>query len=71
MIKKNRLIFTFLYLGFTGATLVLGLILSENMTWLILITLIGQIISYFFYTLSYIPYGRKILGKCFKFMIDT
>ena len=70
MVKRSRVRLTVLYLGLTLATLILGLILPEGMTWLLFITLIGQVVSYFFYTLSYIPYGRKILGKCCKFLVD-
>lgn len=70
MVKRSRVLLTVLYLGLTLTTLILGLILPEGMTWLLFITLIGQVVSYFFYTLSYIPYGRKILGKCCKFLVD-
>ena len=70
MFVKARIWFSIAYLGSTIATLVLALTLPANLRYIVLISLIVQIISYFFYTLSYIPFGRKILGKIIKVMAD-
>jgi hypothetical protein len=71
MFKKARIWFTIAYLGSTVLTIVLACTLPERLRFLILISIVVQIASYFFYTLSYIPYGQKILGKFCKFMVDS
>lgn len=58
MTNKKRIILTAIYLGMIILTLVLGILLPDNLTFIVFISLIGQIVAYFFYTLSYIPYGR-------------
>ena len=71
MFKKARIWFTIAYLGSTILTIVLACTLPENLRFIIVISILVQIASYFFYTLSYIPYGQKILGKICKFMADS
>lgn len=70
MIHKTRLILSILYLGAILLTLVLGIFLPENLRGLVFLSLIGQMIAYFFYTLSYIPFGKKILKKICRFMVE-
>lgn len=50
-------------------TLVLGLALPENLSGLIFISVVFEIIAYFLYTLTYIPGGIKILKKISRKMI--
>lgn len=69
MTHKTRIVLSILYLGAIVLTLVLGILLPENLSFLVFVSLAGQMVAYFFYTLSYIPYGRKILKKICKFMI--
>lgn len=69
MTDRTRIVLTALYLGAIVLTLVLGLLLPENLTFLVFLSLIGQMVAYFFYTLSYIPFGRKILKKICRFMV--
>ena len=64
MFKKSRLLLTLLYLGAIIGTVVLAILLPDNLKALVLIMLIVQIIAYYLYTLSYIPFGQKILKKC-------
>lgn len=69
MTHQTRIILSGLYLGAIVLTLVLGLTLPENLTFLVFLSLIGQMVAYFFYTLSYIPFGWKILKKICRFMV--
>lgn len=69
MTKKTRLLLSILYVTSTIATLVLAFVLPENLKALVLVSLVVQIVSYFFYTLSYVPFGRKILAKCCECLI--
>ena len=71
MFKKARIWFTIAYLGSTIMTIVLACTLPENLRFLVLISIVVEIASYFFYTLSFIPYGQKVLGKVCKFMIAS
>jgi uncharacterized membrane protein YccF (DUF307 family) len=63
MFKKTRWVLTLIYLGSMIATIVLAFLLPEQWKGLVLVTLIVQMISYFLYTFSYVPFGRKILKK--------
>ena len=69
MFKKARIWFSLAYILSMIMTLVLAITLPEHLRGLVLISLIIQIVSYFFYTLSFIPYGQKILGKIVKTML--
>ncbi len=69
MLKKARIWFSIAYVLSTITTLILAITLPSNLRGLVFLTLIVQIVSYFFYTLSYIPYGQKILGKVLKVML--
>jgi hypothetical protein len=64
MFKKSRLLLTLLYLGAIVGTVVLAIMLPDNLKALVLVMLIVQIIAYYLYTLSYVPFGQKILKKC-------
>lgn len=70
MFKRSRIILSCIYLGTIILTLVLGITLPDNLTILVLISLVAQMVAYFFYTLSYIPQGQRILKKLCRFMID-
>lgn len=69
MVKRSRVVFSILYIGAIILTFVLGVMLPSNLSWLVLLSLCGQIVAYFFYTLSFIPGGRKILKKICRFMV--
>jgi uncharacterized membrane protein YccF (DUF307 family) len=63
MFKKSRLLLTLLYLGSLVATLVLAFLLPDNLKWLVIVSLGVQMVAYFLYTFSYVPFGQKILKK--------
>jgi len=72
MWKQTRWALTICYLGTLVLTLVLAFVLPDNLKVLVLITLILQMISYFMYTLSYVPFGRRLLKKtCQCLFSDT
>lgn len=64
MFKKTRWLLTLLYLGSIGGTIAMAFLLPDNLKGLVILMLIVQIICYYLYTFSYIPFGRKILKKC-------
>jgi len=64
MFKKTRWVLTLLYLGSIAGTLAMAFLLPDNLKGLVILMLVVQIICYYLYTLSYIPFGRKILKKC-------
>ena len=64
MFKKTRWVLTLVYLGSIVGTIVMAFLLPDNLKGLIIIMLIIQIIAYYLYTLSFVPFGRKILKKC-------
>ncbi len=70
MFLRKRIWFTVAYLGSTIVTIVLAATLPAHLRYLIIISLIVELISYFFYTLSFIPFGQKILRKIFKAATD-
>jgi hypothetical protein len=70
MIKKSRIIFSLLYIGSTLATLILAFVLPSNLSWLVFLTFIIELVSYFLYTLSFIPFGIKILKKFCAFLVE-
>lgn len=70
MTKKSRIIFSVLYVGSTITTVVLAFTLPERLSWLVIISFIVSVISYFFYTLSFIPFGQKIFKKLCLFLVD-
>jgi len=63
MTKQSRLLLTIIYVGSMIATVVLAFLLPENLSSLVLVSLVIQIIAYFLYTLSYVPFGLKLLKK--------
>ena len=73
MFDKTRLVTTIVFLTcmaliITGAVLIyLGFPIPPV---LILVLVIVQYCAYFWYSLSFIPFGRKIFCKCFKKAID-
>ena len=70
MFKKSRALLSVLYIGMIICTLALGILLPDDLSGLIFISVIGQIVAYFFYTLSYIPAGQRILKKLCRWMIE-
>jgi hypothetical protein len=58
-----------MYLSLIVTTIVLAIWLPPNLRFLVLISLVAQMIAYFFYVLSYIPFGRKILKKLFGLIL--
>ena len=72
MVKATRLIVTIIYLSSLIATLlVVFLVQNERLKRLIVLLLIlVQMISYFWYTLSYIPFARSLCKKCMGTLLD-
>lgn len=64
MFKKTRWVLTLLYLGSIIGTLVMAFLLPDNLKGLVILMLVVQIITYYLYTFSFVPFGRKILKKC-------
>jgi uncharacterized membrane protein YccF (DUF307 family) len=63
MSKETRWVLSLLYVGSLIATLLLAFLLPERLKALVLVTLIIQMVSYFLYTFSFVPFGRRILRK--------
>jgi len=63
MFKKTRWILTLLYLGAIMGTLAMAFLLPDNLKALVLVMLAVQIIAYYLYTFSFVPFGRKIIKK--------
>jgi nitrate/nitrite transporter NarK len=63
MFKKTRWLLTLLYLGSIGGTIAMVFLLPDHLKGLVILMLVVQIICYYLYTFSYIPFGRKILKK--------
>jgi uncharacterized membrane protein YccF (DUF307 family) len=63
MFKKTRWVLTLIYLGSIIGTLLMAFLLPENLKSLVILMLIVQIIAYYLYTFSFVPFGRKILKK--------
>jgi len=62
MMHRKRIVWTMLFIGSTIGTVVFALVLPS----IVILTvgcLILQIVSYFFYCLTYIPWGQKMLKK--------
>jgi uncharacterized membrane protein YccF (DUF307 family) len=70
MTKKTRLLLTIIYLTLIVVTILAALLLDEKYKFLVIFALIAQMVAYFFYVLSYIPFGRKILKKVFGAVLD-
>lgn len=66
MWKETRWLLTLCYLGFLILTLVLAFVLPDNLKVLVIVSMILQMISYFLYTLSYVPFGRKLIKRFCK-----
>jgi uncharacterized membrane protein YccF (DUF307 family) len=66
MFKKTRWILTLLYLGAIAGTIAMAFLLPDHLKGLVILMLVVQIICYYLYTLSYIPFGRQIIKKFCK-----
>eukprot|EP00349_Pseudokeronopsis_sp_Brazil_P005492 CAMPEP_0202958294 /NCGR_PEP_ID=MMETSP1396-20130829/2657_1 /ASSEMBLY_ACC=CAM_ASM_000872 /TAXON_ID= /ORGANISM="Pseudokeronopsis sp., Strain Brazil" /LENGTH=174 /DNA_ID=CAMNT_0049676293 /DNA_START=9 /DNA_END=533 /DNA_ORIENTATION=+ len=73
MFDKTRIITTLVLLGSILTVLLTGIIagiMNDEVgalgTIIILVGIIVEYCAYFWYSLSYIPYGRTIVCKCFK-----
>jgi hypothetical protein len=68
MKKKSRLIPSIVYVLLIIATLVVAI--ATDIKGLVLLLVVLQVFAYYWYTISFIPYGNKILkklcGACFK-----
>ncbi|KAL4441717.1 hypothetical protein ABPG74_008714 [Tetrahymena malaccensis] len=69
MKDKTRLVTTLVFLASLTMTFVSVFVFKMKI--LVLIFVVIQFLSYFWYTLSYIPYGRTILTKCFESCIKS
>lgn len=68
MKKKTRIIPSCLYIGSIILTLVLAI--ATNIKALVLISLVVQVIAYYWYTISFIPFGQRILKRLCKTCFD-
>ena len=68
--KKRRLI-VYTYLGSVSFSFVM-IFLSDStaVKLLILVSCLVQLVAYWWYTISFIPYGRKILKCCAKWLCE-
>mmetsp|Transcript_19307 Transcript_19307/g.22215 ORF Transcript_19307/g.22215 Transcript_19307/m.22215 type:complete len:202 (+) Transcript_19307:141-746(+) len=69
MFHKKRKVTTIVYLSSLLVTLVVAFLpgIEENLRLLLLVVLlIVQVFSSLWYSLSYIPFARKAVSKCFK-----
>lgn len=64
MFEKKRIFVTIVFLAAIAMTLVSAFVFKRAL--LVLIFIIIQYCAWFWYTLTYIPYGRKIACECFK-----
>lgn len=64
MFLRKRIIVTLVFLASIVMTLVSAIVIKKPI--LVLVFVIIQYCSYFWYCLSYIPYGREAICKCFK-----
>lgn len=64
MFQKTRIIVTIIFLSAIVMTLISALVLKN--VWLVLIFIIIQYCAFFWYSLSYVPYGRKLVTGLFK-----
>lgn len=65
MVKPTRLITTIVLVLLIIATIVCAFVWSDK-TFLILVLGICQFLAMIWYNLSFIPYGRSLVKKCFK-----
>lgn len=69
MKKKHRLIPSIVYISLIILTLVIAI--ATEIKGLVLLLLILQTVAYYWYTISFVPFGNKILKKlcsaCFDF----
>lgn len=66
MFEKKRIIVTIVFLASIAMTLVSAFVFKRAV--LVLVFIIIQYCAWFWYTLSYIPYGRTMACACFKKM---
>ncbi|CDW89017.1 UNKNOWN [Stylonychia lemnae] len=64
MFLRKRIIVTLVFIASIIMTLVSAIAIKKPI--LVIVFVILQYGSYFWYSLSYIPYGREIFCKCFK-----
>ncbi len=68
MWKKDRIIPSSVYLILIILTLVIAI--ATELKALVLVLLILQMIAYYWYTISFLPFGQKILKKICKCLIE-
>lgn len=61
MKKKHRLIPSVVYIGLIILTLVIAI--ATEIKGLVLFLVVLQVFAYYWYTISFIPFGNKILKK--------
>ena len=64
MCKKTRWVLSILYVGSIIATLLMAFLLDDKLSFLVFIMLVVQIVCYYLYTFSFLPFSRKILRSC-------
>lgn len=68
MMKKHRIIPSILYFSSIILTIVVAVVTKIH--GLVLLFLIIQIIAYYWYTISFIPFGQKIVKRLCKCLIE-
>lgn len=70
MTESKRILVSILYVSSTIGTVLCALLLP-HMVYLTIACLIVQVVSYFFYCLTYIPFGQKMLKQACSCCIKT
>eukprot|EP00347_Sterkiella_histriomuscorum_P010284 403376892 len=69
MFLRKRIIVTLVCITSIIMTLISAMVIKKPL--LVLLFVLIQYCSYFWYSLSYIPYGREIVCKCFKRKVNS
>lgn len=69
MKKKSRIIPSCLYIGSIILTIVIAV--ATQIKGLVLLFLVIQVFAYYWYTISFIPFGQKILKKLCQCCIES
>jgi uncharacterized membrane protein YccF (DUF307 family) len=64
MFEKKRIVVTLVFLGAVAMTLISAFVFKRAV--LVLVFILIQYAAWFWYSLSYVPYGRKMACVCFK-----
>ena len=68
MLKETRIVVSIVFLAMIPVTIAVAIFFPDGgiKKLLVFICVVVQSLAYFWYSLSYIPFGRKLLKKCCK-----